>query len=268
MNRNKHLKVICITVVLLLLFFVGIPLVLEHFIFRNNVYSALTNGEWSSFLGSYIGGIVGGAGTLIAMYVTTKSTRKIQEENLNQLKEDRSLEDRKERKQFADEIAKDVASYITNISQYYYANRWSWGLQQKKEEATHKLKQIRINILKEYDILENLDIENDIEEYNRAEIIINKLKVRESDAELKLSQVMDEIEKDRADRTIAVERYFVLKIKLQNVKEAKELLEKLESIHNVTSFETEGDLHLMDTETKLLKDFTVEFISKNVDQST
>ena len=108
MKKKDYLKPIIITVVVLLILFAGIPLILEHLIFRNNVYSVLTNGEWGSFLGSYIGGIVGGAGTLIAMYVTTKETRKVQDENLNQLNADRSLEDKKERKQFADKIAEDV----------------------------------------------------------------------------------------------------------------------------------------------------------------
>ena len=268
MKKQNYLKNIGTTVIVLLVLFTGIPLILEHFIFRNNVYSVLTNGEWGSFLGSYIGGIVGGAGTLIAMYVTTKETRKVQEENLNQLREDRSLEDKKERKQFADGIAKDVASYITDISQYYYANRWSWDLERKKEDAIHELKQIRSKIIQEYANQENVDIENYIKKYNRIEITINKLKVRESEAELKLRQVLDEIEKNRADRTIAIERYFVLKIKLQNIIEAKELLTKLELIHNVISFKTGDDPCIMDTETKLLKDLTVEFISKYVNPNT
>lgn len=159
MKKKDYLKTIIITVVVLLILFAGIPLILEHLIFRNNVYSVLTNGEWGSFLGSYIGGIVGGAGTLIAMYVTTKETRKVQDENSNQLKEDRSLDSKKERKQFADGIAKDIASYITDISQYYYANCWSWDLQRKKNDAIHELEQIRSKILQIYAQQENMDIE-------------------------------------------------------------------------------------------------------------
>lgn len=94
------------------------------------------------------------------------------------------------------------------------------------------------------------------------------LKVRESDAELKLRQILDEIEKNRADRTIAVERYFLLKIKLQNIEQAKELLEKLDLIHKFSAFETGDDPQLIDTETKLLKEMTVDFIDKYVNQST
>lgn len=268
MKKSNPLKAIGIIVAILLVLLAGIPLILEHFIFRHSVYSVLTNGEWASFLGSYIGGVVGGAGTLIALWVTTKETRKVQDENLNQLKEDRQLSDKKERKQFADEIAKDIAAYITDISQYYYANCWSLDLHRRKNDAIQELEQIRSKILQNYTLQEGLDIENDIKEYNKAEVAINMLKVRESDAELKLRQVLDEMEENRANRTIAVERYFVLKIKLQHIEQAKELLEKLDSIHKVSSSISNHDPLLMDEETKLLKEMTVDFIDKYVNKNT
>lgn len=141
-------------------------------------------------------------------------------------------------------------------------------MQRKKNDAIHELEQIRSKILQIHAQQENMDIEICINMYNKTEIAINMLRVRESDAELKLRQILDEIKKNRADRTIAVERYFLLKIKLQNIEQAKELLEKLDLIHKFSAFGTGDDPQLMDTETKLLKEMTVDFIDKYVNQST
>ena len=144
MKKSNPLKAIGIIVAILLVLLAGIPLILEHFVSRNSVYSVLTNGEWASFLGSYIGGVVGGAGTLIALWVTTNETRKIQEENLNQFNADRSLNDRKERKQFADIIAQDISIYIANINNYFYASRHSERLDNDRYNADIRLNDIRI----------------------------------------------------------------------------------------------------------------------------
>ena len=65
--QKKHLILLIIVVVLL-------PFILEYAIFRNTFYSAISNSDWSSFLGGYIGGIA----TLFAVYITTSETRKIQ----------------------------------------------------------------------------------------------------------------------------------------------------------------------------------------------
>ena len=73
--KLKHFGSLIIAVVAVIII---IPLVLEHAVFRNHIYSILTNGEWASFLGSYLGGVIGGLGTLLALYFTTKETRRIQ----------------------------------------------------------------------------------------------------------------------------------------------------------------------------------------------
>ena len=119
-----------------------LPFALEIFIFRNNVYSVLCNGEWGGFLGSYIGGALGGIGTLLAVYITTKETRKIQQENSVQIEDERKRNKKTERKQFADEIAKYIAIYITDISKYFYACRFSEGLHHEEQGLKDKLFQL------------------------------------------------------------------------------------------------------------------------------
>ena len=266
MKKSNPLKAIGIIVAILLILLAGIPLILEHFVFRNSVYSVLTNGEWASFLGSYIGGVVGGAGTLIALWVTPNETRKIQEENLNQLNADRSLNDRKERKQFADIIAQDISIYIANINNYFYASRHSERLDNDRRNADIRLNDIRNKIKYQYGEQEKINIETDTNEYARIELEIEKLKVSEAEASQKLQHIEDEIDKNRVDRTIANERLNILKIRLQGIPEAAELIAKLEYIHKYSSgLGTEFDF--MDKETSQLlaitSDFTYKYINRN-----
>ena len=68
--------IIIIVVILIIL-----PLLIEKFIVNNEFLSKASNDGWIAFLGSYIGGIIGGMGTLIAMVVTTRETRRIQRKN-------------------------------------------------------------------------------------------------------------------------------------------------------------------------------------------
>lgn len=53
-----------------ILLIIAIPGFLEIFIWRNQAYSAISNSDWSSFLGSYLGVVIGGTATLIAVWLT------------------------------------------------------------------------------------------------------------------------------------------------------------------------------------------------------
>ena len=50
---------------------IGTPLFLEFCIFRNNFPSVLDNGEWASFLGSFLGGVV----SLVGIFITIRFTQ-------------------------------------------------------------------------------------------------------------------------------------------------------------------------------------------------
>ncbi|WP_407308787.1 hypothetical protein [Desulfosporosinus sp. SB140] len=78
-QQFELLKTISIAVgVILLIFF---PLFLDHFIFGNNIFSNINNGEWASFLGSYTGGILGGIATLFAVLISLNKGKTIQQES-------------------------------------------------------------------------------------------------------------------------------------------------------------------------------------------
>ena len=69
-----------------------VPLFLDWFIWSNDFPSSISNEDWSGFLGSYLGGIIGGIGTLAAVYFTTMETRRVQREEMRKEKYWRCIE--------------------------------------------------------------------------------------------------------------------------------------------------------------------------------
>lgn len=212
LKKSVIITFISICIVLML------PFALEVFIFRNNVYSVLSNGEWGSFLGSYLGGMLGGVGTLLAVYITTKETRKIQKENSEQIKEETRRREKAERKQFADGIAKDVAVYIADISKYFYICHSLEQLHREKEELSKQLFDIMRKISEEKHYLTKVNPDIDFQNYNYIQNKLQKLEQEKMRIEYNKEDILKEIEQKKADRTIAIERYFLLKIKLQDIK--------------------------------------------------
>lgn len=101
-----------LSIFLLLAIIIVIPALLEYLFFQNRIYSVLTNGEWASFFGSYIGGIIGGVGTLAAVAITTKETRKIQKDAVD-------YQNDLLKKEFKSKIVEIVSTYIADIEKYY-----------------------------------------------------------------------------------------------------------------------------------------------------
>ena len=89
----------------------------------------------SGNVASWFGNCIGGICTLIAVYLTTQQTSKIQNENkriamedwknhrteiMNNAKRQEKMELRKERIRFCDDIAMLIGQYSSDISAYYY----------------------------------------------------------------------------------------------------------------------------------------------------
>lgn len=68
----KILILICLFLILL----VGLPYIINREIIGNDFFSKASNDGWVSFWGSYLGGMIGGVGTLIAVYFTIKDSKK------------------------------------------------------------------------------------------------------------------------------------------------------------------------------------------------
>jgi len=155
-----------ILIIVLVIFFISmIPFALEFFVFRSNLYSVLDNKDWSGFLGSYIGGVLGSIGTLLAVYITTKETRKIQRDNLELFNAEQERYAKKERKQFADGVAQDIAKYITDISIYFNANRVSARLDKNRSNLENNLHEAEREIQKRLDTKREMNIEEQTNDY-------------------------------------------------------------------------------------------------------
>lgn len=245
-----------------------LPYALEVFIFRNNVYSVLSNGEWSGFLGSYIGGALGGIGTLLAVFITTKETRKIQRENSAQIENEKRRNEKKERKQFADEIAKDIATYITDISNYFYACRALEQLHNKEQRLNNELYNVECKIGTKHTALKKLSIVNDdeTEECLSIQNELEELKQKESELQYQIERNSKEMEQNKANRTIANERYFLLQIKLQNIESGANILKQLKFIHDNSANVGGTDLDFISVETDKLLNMTVRFVDRYVNQ--
>ena len=64
-------SIIVAIIIIYLIIGIIIPFVLNCKVFNKSACSSISVDGWASFLGSYIGGVLGGLGTLIAMYMTS-----------------------------------------------------------------------------------------------------------------------------------------------------------------------------------------------------
>lgn len=180
MKNHKSIKII-------IWIFIGIALLFPMVL--KIIYGVLSYAEWYSILASFWGGAIWGITTLIALYISTDETRRIQEENNTiQIKNDKKI--------FTDEIATLVSKYITDITAYFYAQS----------------------------LRENENIPS-------------------------------------ANRIVSVEIFYLLHIKLDRIDKAKELLEKLDQIHNNYCFPSgTNNADVISEQTNLMKELTIEFI--------
>lgn len=100
-----------------LIFSVLIPVVFEYGIFRNNFISVIENKDWAACLGSYVGGALGGVGTMAAVYATLRQN-KIDFEK-QQLARKAEIE-HQDRIAFCNDIATLVGKYSAAFSKFRY----------------------------------------------------------------------------------------------------------------------------------------------------
>lgn len=163
-NHKIIFNVICISLIIVVLGIV-VPFVINITAIGSDFPSKAGNDGWISFWGSYIGGIFGGAGTLIALYISSSlarehqkenilMTRKIQEENLECIRKERMIT-----------INSKEIEYLKDLYETVYGY---------EKYLRYKLKEVTLNNLnKDIDAIRNISIQNvDIlEQYARNMII-------------------------------------------------------------------------------------------------
>lgn len=245
------------------------------------VPSPLTNNEWAGFLGSYVGGILGGLGTLIAVYITVKSSQDIQEKDKKdaddrlatqnrahqkefaehrkeiedeikrrnkERQEDYEESRRSERKAFVNDVAKELGVYITHISNYEYSGRESFRLEMKRSDARYELQMKKNKLHTAEDKLKELNDKKCSDSDNESEY--KSAKDARDIAHREYNTAVDEYNKaveaytrnsEFGNRLKANEAYFTLHAMLGGIDEAKEFLTKLEAIHTSAGGEHEDE---------------------------
>lgn len=257
-------KKIIKTLLLLSIIICITPFALEILFFRSNIHSILNKSEWSSFLGSYIGGAFGGIGTLLSVYFTTRETKKIQEENSIIIEREKESTSKKERKVFADNIVQDVAKYVTNISKYFYDCNISENLNKNIEKYNKELIDVKYKIRQNLEIEKELDFYNQKKEYIRIDREIEQLKQKEEELKYIIDENIRKLEKNKPDKTVAIECYFLLKMKLKDISFGKNVLNQLEFIHKNSFDNSNLEIKFIEKEIDILLNHTVSFIDSYV----
>ncbi|HBF2562757.1 hypothetical protein [Clostridioides difficile] len=213
----------------LMMLIILVPPILKFVIKIFERFVGNTSSEWLSFYGSYLGGILGGIATLMAVVITTNQTRIIQEENKKETRkiqeENKILQLQNNNKAFVDELASLVGEYCANISAYYY------GIKENKE--------IRDFLKKVHDNYTNGYITE--QDYNHVKIIY-------------------ENEKHEVNREKSNSIYFILKIKLDNVENSASLLNLIECMHGYYCFGYSENKSLIDN--KQFSNFTNKILEE------
>ncbi len=265
-KNDSKTKTIILWVILAYLFLgMTLPVVFKYAIFESTAYSNLTNSEWAGFLGSYVGGVLGALGTLVAVYFTVKSTINVQEEathssnerleleyrrhqeeikSENERREKERQDDSKEIKtryriELANEIANDLGKYITHISNYYYMNQREEKIKNKLVKAKQEL-DLKENEIKEITRqLQNVSVEENIQSIHQFEMQMQQKEIERQRA-LRVYGEYAELERrngERLNRFVANEAYFTIRVRMNDLQEGKSFLEKLEKIHKEVSYD-------------------------------
>jgi hypothetical protein len=93
-NKNKIKRKLIVLVVVLISIIFLFPIFMDKYIIGNQIKSNISNENWVSFLGSYVGSIVSGFFTFLVLYITIQHEKK-KSENARAEIEQQRLEDKR-----------------------------------------------------------------------------------------------------------------------------------------------------------------------------
>lgn len=247
-NSNKELntiKPILIFICVYCIFSIGLPLAFKYIIFESTAYSNLTNNEWAGFLGSYVGGILGGLGTLFSVYYTVKTSINMQkaenerrnaEINVERQRRDSEIQaenkrkEREDRVKFTGEIATLVGEFLTITSNYHYMNVEVAQIEQNLKDSYDKLYNLKIEESKIYEALNR----NSPIQYSITELDLMKVRNDIDKEERHYNQLLSEkaYKSYFGNRLKAIECLHILEAKLIDIEEGENLLKAIKCFHN------------------------------------
>ena len=129
------------------------------------------------------------------------------------------------KKKFADGIAEDISIYITDISKYFSDNINAYQLNRDKNIYEQRLKEKRESIKEKYDTQSNC-VES-VTGCKSLEYEIKKLKFECSEIENQIKNIENQMLNNMPNRAIAINKLFLLKIKLQQIDSANKIIKNL-----------------------------------------
>ena len=203
----------------------------------------ISNEAIASFFGSYAGGVLGGLGTMIAMYITIRHTLKLQEENKKdtdqqivanrrdreaEQKQNEEVKEQEIRRAFANDIAVLLGKYIADISKYHYVSIFA-----EQYSESMKLAQANMN-------QKELEYEKALERTGKKAC---KEMVAFDAAKRKYEEKRKEYEDNsiQGRRIVANEALFTIQTKLYGIECAKPFLDCLFELHGKVGFEHGSD---------------------------
>ena len=173
-----------------------------------------------------------------------------------QRKIDEEAEAKKERREFAEDIAVYIGRYITYISKYYYASKYAENLDQKLKTKNDSLKKSEEELIKIDAEIEKVGCNSNRSrklQLQREHILDKKLIAEKEYENARRSRESNSLE---GNRTIANECYFILKSKLNDIASAQKLISQLTVLHNdcVKNFDI-NDVWLMKNTNLLIDEY-------------
>lgn len=105
----------------IIILIVLIPIGIDHLIIGNDIYSNISNSDWVSFLGSYIGSIIGAGVSVVGIFMTIKFSEK-------QSKNDRDFMIEMNREERRLSIAPLLLCQTDNKNKHEYDSRFIFDL--------------------------------------------------------------------------------------------------------------------------------------------
>ena len=127
---KKQKEIIEGTAILLAGFVIGI--IVAIIVVESNIPSGASNDGWLGFFGGLFGSVISGFVAYFILHVNRKETTKIQEDQKKQI-------EYQVKRQFADDIAKTIAAYITDICNYSYSQYLNQGKGEDKREKVNRI---------------------------------------------------------------------------------------------------------------------------------
>lgn len=132
---KKRMIIICGGTVITLLIIV--PIFLDYCILGNGVSSNVGNDVWMAFFGSYFGGLFGAMATMMVLYDTQNSRKKLEEKNKKERDEERKLSIRP-CLQAREQVLGSVEQLYSGNNVYYIF--YEHGLVKQRRYMTKELK--------------------------------------------------------------------------------------------------------------------------------